>query len=380
LAHQLDERVRARFKDAFGYPPAAISVAPGRVNIIGEHTDYNQGWVFPFAIDRYVAVASRPRRDSEIVLDSDRYSKPVRLPTLPAQKRNDWTDYVIGVALEIQARLGGLRGFDAAIVSDLPVGSGLSSSAALEVGTAVSLLASLGAELPDLEVPRLCQAAENGFVGARTGIMDQFTSAFALAGNALLLDCRSLKFEQVPLPDSTFAWLLVDTFTKHELASSAYNQRRAECEAAAARIGVESLRDASLSQVELMEDGVLKRRARHILTDNVRVAAAAAALRQRDIRAVGPLLFSSHQSLRDDFSVSTRELDCLVTLASDEPAVLGARMMGGGFGGCVLVLLEATRIDDVEQHLSHGYADRFHRTPGLYRVRSVNGALRSGRN
>jgi galactokinase len=376
-AHQLGEQARNKFKGSFGRPPAAVAVAPGRLNIIGEHTDYNQGWVLPFAIDRHVAVATRPRPDSEIVLQSDRFPAPVRLPTLPPAKRDDWTDYVIGVAREIQVKLGVIKGFEAALVSDVPVGSGLSSSAALEVGTAVSLLRSHGAELSDLEVPRLCQTAENGFVGARTGIMDQFTSALALAGNALLLDCRSLEFDQVPLPERTFGWLLVDTLTKHEHASSGYNQRRSECEAAAAELGVRSLRDATLAQVEMMKAGVLKRRARHILTDNGRVAAASDALRKRDIRALGPLLFSSHRSLRDDFEVSTAELDSLVNLAAEEPAVLGARMMGGGFGGCVVVLLESARIDDVEQHLSQGYTDEFHRAPGLYRVQSVDGALRS---
>jgi galactokinase len=373
--HQLDERARNGFRQAFGYPPGAVAVAPGRMNIIGEHTDYNEGYVLPAAIDRHVAVALRLRRDSHVALRSDRYQATGALDGLPSRRQGLWTDYLVGVAREINQRHGVGPGFDVFVASDLPVGSGLSSSGALEVATAVAVLAARGIEMPPLEIARLCQAAENGFVGARTGIMDQFTALKARGGNAILLDCRSLQEEHVPLPDGRLAWLLADSRVRHELAGSAYNQRRAECEAAARALGLSSLRDATEPDLERIDNPIEQHRARHVVSENARVLQAADALRRRAPRGLGPLLYASHESLRLDFAVSCRELDCLVELAAGMPQVIGARMMGGGFGGCVLVLLEATGMDDVEQHLAQGYAEEFHKAPEFYRVRSVDGAM-----
>jgi galactokinase len=374
-SHQLDQQARMAFRQAFGYPPTAVAVAPGRINIVGEHTDYNQGWVLPAAIDRQIAVALRLRHDPHINLRSDRYPAPVELERLPARRLGNWADYPVGVTHEINQHLGDGPGFDAVLVSDLPVGSGLSSSGALEVATAVTLLAARGETMPPLEIARLCQAAENGFVGARTGIMDQFTALKARGGNAILLDCRSLEDDYVPLPDGRFAWLLADTRIRHELASSSYNRRRAECEEAARALGLRSLRDATESDLDRIDDPVARRRARHVVSENARVLMAADALRRRSPKGLGPLLYASHESLRLDFEVSCRELDCLVELAAGMPQVIGARMMGGGFGGCVLVLLDAAGLDDAEQHLAEGYADEFHRSPEFYRVRSVNGVM-----
>jgi len=226
-----------------------------------------------------------------------------------------------------------------------------------------------------IETARLCQAAENGFVGAQTGIMDQFTALKARGGNAILLDCRSLQDEQVPLPDGRFAWILADSRVRHELASSAYNERRRECESAAAALGLTSLRDATEADLERISNPVERGRARHVVSENSRVLQAADALRRRAPRGLGPLLYKSHESLRLDFAVSCRELDCLVELAAGVPQVIGARMMGGGFGGCVLVLVEASGLDDVEQHLAEGYVDEFHKSPEFYRVRSVDGVM-----
>jgi len=373
--HQLDERARGGFRQAFGYPPGAVAVAPGRMNIIGEHTDYNEGWVLPAAIDRHVAVALRLRRDNQLALRSDRYQAPVALDGLPPRRQGNWTDYLVGVTREIDKLYGAGPGFDVFVASDLPVGSGLSSSGALEVAGAVAMLAARGIEMPTVEIARLCQRAENGFVGARTGIMDQFTALRARGGNAILLDCRSLHEEQVPLPDGRYAWLLADSRVRHELAGSAYNQRRAECEAAATALGLTSLRDATEGDLERIDNPVEQHRARHVITENARVLQAADALRRRAPRGLGPILYASHESLRIDFAVSCRELDCLVELAAGTPQVIGARMMGGGFGGCVLLLLEATGIDDVEQHLAEGYAEEFRKKPEFYRVRSVDGAM-----
>ena len=374
-AHQLDERARALFRKAFGYPPGAVAVAPGRINIVGEHTDYNQGFVLPAAIDRHVGVALRLRKDGRVVLHSDRYSMPVEVADLPSRRQGNWADYVFGVADVLRLHTSGSPGFEAAIVSDVPVGAGLSSSGALEVAVAVSLLAARGEAMPPLQIAKLCQAAENVFVGARTGIMDPFIALRARGGNAILLDCRSLEDQYVPLPDGRFVWLLADTRIRHELASSAYNQRRKECEAAANALGLASLRDAKESDLERIENPVDRRRVRHVITEDARVLQAADALRRRSPKGLGPILYASHESLRLDFAVSCRELDCLVELAAGMPQVIGARMMGGGFGGCVLVLLDAAGLDDVEQHLAEGYAEEFHRSPEFYRVRSVDGVM-----
>ena len=373
--HQLDERARGGFRQAFGYPPGAVAVAPGRINIIGEHTDYNQGFVLPAAIDRHIAVALRLRRDARVALRSDRYQAAVDLEALPTRRQGNWADYLVAVAREIDRLYDPGPGFDAFVASDIPVGSGLSSSGALEVATAVAMMAARGIEMSALETAQLCQAAENGFVGARTGIMDPFTALKARGGNAILLDCRSMHDEQVPLPDGRYAWLLADSRVRHELASSAYNERRRECEAAAAALGLSSLRDATDADLERIANPVERRRARHVVTENARVLQAADALRRRSPRGLGPLLYASHESLRLDFAVSCRELDCLVELAAGMPQVIGARMMGGGFGGCALVLVASAGIDDVEQHLAEGYADEFHKSPEFYRVRSVDGIM-----
>jgi galactokinase len=205
--------------------------------------------------------------------------------------------------------------------------------------------------------------------------MDPFTALRARGGNAILLDCRSMHDEQVPLPDGRYAWLLADSRVRHELASSAYNERRRECEAAAAALGLSSLRDATDADLDRIANPVERRRAQHVVTENARVLKAADALRRRAPRGLGPLLYASHESLRLDFAVSCRELDCLVELAAGMPQVIGARMMGGGFGGCALVLLESAGIEDVEQHLAEGYADEFHKSPEFYRVRSVDGVM-----
>ncbi|HEY4845714.1 MAG TPA: galactokinase [Candidatus Dormibacteraeota bacterium] len=373
--HQLDERARSGFRQAFGYPPGAVAVAPGRINIIGEHTDYNEGFVLPAAIDRHTGVALRLRRDSRVALRSDRFQAPIEFDDLPARRLGNWTDYLVGIAREIDKEHGSGPGFDVFVASDLSVGAGMSSSGALEVATAVTMLAARGIEMAPVEIARLCQAAENGFVGARSGIMDQFAALKARGGNAMLLDCRSLQEEQVPLPDGRFAWVLADSRVRHELASTAYNERRRECEAAAAALGLSSLRDATESDLDRIENSVERGRARHVVTENARVLQAADALRRRSPRGLGPLLYQSHQSLRLDFAVSCRELDFLVELAAGMPHVIGARMMGGGFGGCVLVLVEAAGTDDVEQHLAEGYAGEFHKSPEFYRVRSVDGVM-----
>ncbi len=371
-AGEVKEQARRRFREAYGRLPAAVAAAPGRMNVIGEHTDYNQGWVLPAAVDRFIAVAVHPRPEAQVLLCSDRDPAVVRLPGLPAAPRREWTDYVTGVARE----LGFAEGFDLAAAGDIPIGAGMSSSAALMVATAVALLAARGTSLAGVDLARVCQRAENGFVGARTGIMDPFTAICARAGHAIFLDCATLESEHVPLPGPELVWLLADTRVPHELSHSAYNQRRAECEAAAAALGLSSLRDAGDADLARLEDPVLHRRARHVISENARVHAAADALRRGDARALGRLMSASHESLRTDFEVSAAELDGLVALAAESS--LGARMMGAGFGGCVLVLAQADGLHALKNRLREGYLKRFGRLPAFYRVQSVDGAVRSG--
>ena len=371
----LDERARAAFQSAFGHSAHAVAVAPGRINIIGEHTDYNHGFVMPAAIDRHVAAAVALRRDDRIMVHSDRFPDAVELARLPETRTGEWPDYVFGVAREVQRRGGVAGGFELGLSADLPVGSGLSSSGALEVAVAVALLQASAVHLPAIETARLCQAAENDFVGARTGIMDQFTALNAQAGRALLLDCRSFDFEYLPLPGADVAWLLADSQMHHALASSEYNKRRAECEAAAKALGKPSLREAAEGDIDAIRDPVLRRRARHVVTENTRVLRAADALRKGAVNELGPLLDASHTSLRVDFEVSCAELDALVVAAHDLPETIGARMMGGGFGGCVLILLAADAISKVEEHLTEAYERQFQRRPLFHRVRSVDGVM-----
>jgi galactokinase len=376
VATQLDTRTADLFRETFKHNPDSVAVAPGRMNIIGEHTDYNEGFVLPAAIDRQIGVAVSIRKDARVLIRSDRYPTVISVGRLPQEKEGSWADYVFGVAHELEARTSALPGFEVAITSQIPIGSGLSSSGALEVATALALLAARGLQMPALAIAQLCQRAENGYVGARTGIMDQFTALEARAGHAMLLDCRSLQHADITLADPTVSWLLADTGVHHQLAGSAYNERRAQCEAAARALGLRSLRDGSEADLQRIDDPLLKRRVRHVVTENSRVLTVADLLKRRRVREVGPILFASHLSLRTDFEVSCAELDCLVDLAADVPQVIGARMTGGGFGGCVLLLLEATGIDEVEQRLVQGYQGQFDRSPAFYRVRSVDGAMR----
>jgi galactokinase len=372
---QLEERLRWAFRKAFASEPSALAIAPGRINVIGEHTDYTGGLALPAAIDRYVAVGVRPRPGPEVNLYSEHFEEMVRLESLPGSRRRHWSDYTVGVALELAAAVGDRGGFDAAIVADLPPGAGLSSSGALEVASAIALLKARRLTLPGRQLAVLCQRAENSFVGARTGIMDQVTALFGRQGNALLLDCRALEWQPVRLPASKLAWLLADSGVEHHLAAAAYNQRRGDCERAEAILGVADLRDLTLQDLDRLPDPRLRRRVRHVVSENRRVLDAVAALRRGDATALGALLLESHASLRDDFEVSCPELDRLVELAKGMPSVLGARMMGGGFGGCVLLLAHGDALDQVESLLQRGFLEAFGGAPLFYRVRSVDGAL-----
>lgn len=334
--------------DRFGAPPHYHIRAPGRVNLIGEHTDYNEGFVLPAAVDRYVVIAAAPADDRVIRLLSTAFSGEASLPADRPEAATvpPWARYVQGVALELRRAGVVLCGLHGVIGGDLPVGAGLSSSAALEVGTALALLAAAGADRDRREIATLSRRAEEEFVGVRCGIMDQFTVALARRGHALFLDCRTLESDYLPLP-AALALVVCDTGVRRALGDSAYNVRRRECDEAVERLravrpDVRALRDLGPQDLDVAAGlpDPLRRRVRHVAMENARVRAAVAALRRGEAGALGRLLDSSHASLRDDFEVSTPELEAMVEAARSAPGCLGARLVGAGFGGSVLALVE----------------------------------------
>jgi galactokinase len=351
--------------------------APGRVNLIGEHTDYNGGLVMPVAINFATWVAVSPAAGRSIQVESRNLHESFDFDLdEPGQPRQAWIDYVRGVAVMLERSGIRLPGARLVIESNVPLSAGLSSSAALEVATAYALLAQTDVVPEPSKIALICQGAENEFVGVRCGIMDQFTSCCAREGQALVLNCRTLAATYFPLPASA-RLVICNTMVRHALASGAYNQRRAECEEAARRLGVVLLGNLSLAEfqrcaAELPE--VIRRRARHVVTENARVEQAAPALARGDLDEFGKAMNESHRSLRDDFEVSCAELDLMVELAREQPGVYGARMTGGGFGGCTINLV---REDAVENFLAQVPAAYFAKTaskPAIYVCSAAAGA------
>lgn len=357
--------------------------APGRVNLIGEHTDYNDGFVMPVAINFFTQIVLFPLDAPRLEFYSENFHEEMVLDFAnpPTARSRHWSDYVLGVALMMMRTGYELRGARLMIMSDVPIGSGLSSSAALEVATAYALALSSQLNIERRELAKLCRKAENEFVGARVGIMDQFISFFGEAHRALLLDCRSLEFKQLPLPQE--AQLVVcNTMVKHDLASGAYNERRAQCEEGVERLSsvipnVAALRDVTSAQLEehraeLRE--IVYRRCRHVVTENERVLAAANALNAGNIAGFGQLMNQSHQSLRDDYEVSCAELDLMVDLARKVDGVYGARMTGGGFGGCTVNLVRRESVDEFQSRVATGYQEATGLKPEIYVCEAVKGA------
>jgi len=369
------------FGDCFGGLPDGVWLAPGRANLIGEHTDYNQGWVLPFALDLGVRVAAS-RRDDGVLAIASRQSPgpPAELPLagLAPGAVTGWAAYPVGVAWALQEAGHPLAGgASLAIDADLPQGAGLSSSAALECATALALTDLHGLGLPRPELATLTWRAENDFVGVPSGIMDQSASLLCQAGHALLLDCRSGETTAVPLDPAGagLTLLIIDTGARHALGDGRYAQRRGECDRAAAALGVSSLREiTSLAAVAGLADPVLRRRARHVITENGRVAEAVALLTGGDLAGVGAVLSASHASLRDDFEVSWPEADVAVDAATAAGA-LGARMMGGGFGGSALALVPAGQ-RTVGAAVTAEFAGRGWPPPGFIQAVPSAGALR----
>lgn len=379
-------RAASRFKQRFGKPPRWIVAAPGRVNLIGEHVDYNDGFVLPMAIDRYCVIAAdtAPAGDGASATLSSAISQDdvhIDLRELrPHTTRGHWSNYVAGVVAGF-ARLGATpAGFRAAIETNVPVGGGLSSSASLEVATATLLEIMLDRQLEPNDKALLCQKAEHDFAGVPCGIMDQFASVFGREDHLMLLDCRSQQVEQIPLADPNVTVLIVNTNVKHELSEGEYAKRRAQCEAAARKLGVSSLRDARYPQLQARRghlDDMEFRRARHTISEIARTVRAAGKIKERDWAEVGQLMYASHESLRDDYQVSCRELDLLVEIARDigpSGGVIGARMTGGGFGGCTVNLVESTKVDAVAHRLCERYQEQTDITATCLTSRPARGA------
>lgn len=358
--------------------PEFVVVSPGRVNLIGEHTDYNDGFVLPLAIDRGLRIAVRRRQDSRAVLVSDRGGGVVELDTAAPRPpgRSDWGRYAEGV-LAGYARLGWtIPGFEAAITADLPAGGGLSSSAALEVGIATAVEMLCGRSLPPDERALLCQRAEHEYAGVPCGIMDQFAVTLGRHGHALQIDCRSRAVRHVPLGDDV-AVIVIDSGVKHALADGGYAARRRECESAARLLGRTSLRDVSLADMQGARQKLPDpeaRRAWHVVTENARVLEFTEAAAKGDWAAAGRMMAASHASLRDDFEVSCRELDLICDAAAAVEGVHGCRMTGGGFGGSAVAVVEATRAEAILSAVREACHAALGRVPAAFLTRASAGA------
>src|SRR5215471_1675331 len=379
------EAVSAAFSERFREEPALIVRAPGRVNLIGEHTDYNEGFVFPAAIQFQTQIAIAKRSDRQLIVTSQNYAERVEfdLDRLPRSPRGHWSDYVVGVAGLLASRLGGLPGANLLLHGDVPQGAGLSSSASLEVAVCKAFLELTGKSLEGVTIALLSQQAENEFVGARCGIMDQFISVHGKRNHALRLDCRTLEYRLLPIPPN-LRLVICNTMVRHSLAAGEYNERRAECEAGAKffaeRVpGVKSLRDVTLEDFEKYASQMpeaIRKRCHHILTENLRVLQAAEALQAGDLKLFGRLMGGSHVSLRDDFEVSCEELDLMVELAGENTGVFGARMTGGGFGGCTINLVEENQAEAFKKNVASGYEKATGRAPEVYVSSAADGAGR----
>jgi galactokinase len=358
--------------------------APGRVNLIGEHTDYNDGFVLPMTIDRGTVVAAAPREDRRVRAYSLNLNERAEfdLEDEPRPRRGTWLDYVEGVAREIEKRGLRLKGADLALDSDIPVGAGLSSSAALEMSVGLAFVTVSGEELDGVSLALAGQKAEHNFVGAQVGIMDQLVVAMGRRRSALLIDCRSLATIHIPFNAPDTYVVICDTRVRHQLANSEYNTRRAECEEGvrllrAAMPSIKALRDVSSAEFErhreLLPEPV-RRRVRHVVTENERTLEAAECLRAGDLERVGHLMALSHRSLRDDYEVSCRELDVLVETAESIEGVVGARMTGGGFGGCTVNLVRRDALENFRTEMARGASRAAQPSPTVYAVETSDGA------
>jgi galactokinase len=358
----LKDKTSQIFKKQFGLRPSHFFRAPGRVNLIGEHTDYNDGFVLPCAINYHTIIAAEPRNDQRVSLAAADYGAQISEFSLTGEITPDpaapWSNYVRGVAWALTQQGHALQGANMVIAGDVPQGAGLSSSASLEVAAGLALTRLSGLEVDLKAIALMGQQAENNFVGIRTGIMDQFIAALGQANHALLIDCRSLDYQAVPIP-ADVAVIIANSNVKRGLVDSEYNTRRRECEAAAAHFGVPALRDVSPDIFALHADELdetVAKRARHIITENVRTEAAAEALNKGNLKEMGRLMTESHASMRDDFEITVPPIDALVEIVAEVIGEAGGvRMTGGGFGGCIVALAPQEMIPAVEAAIAAKY-------------------------
>jgi len=376
------ERTSEFFRRCFGHAPRWVVAAPGRVNLIGEHTDYNDGFVLPMAIERYILIAGSTNPGPEVTLHSVTPGETATFSIRPKVEPGEpgWSNYVRGVIAGFPTPRKKLAAFDAVIESNLPFGGGLASSAALEVATATLLETMTGQTLDPIEKAVLCQRAEHDFAGVPCGIMDQFTSILGQENHALLLDCRSRTTTPVAMTDPSVTVLIINTNIRHKLAESEYAKRRAQCEAAARALKVPALRDATHETLEAAQgqlDPVVFRRARHVISENERTLQTARAIQASDWAAAGRLMYASHASLRDDYEVSCPELDTVVEIAQamgDEGGVIGCRMTGGGFGGCAVSLVQTDAVQRITRSLDAAYEKKTGTQASIFSSRPAAGA------
>ncbi len=375
------------FRQVFGSDPDIVAFAPGRVNLIGEHTDYNEGFVLPIAVDIFLCVAARKRNDKRVKVfaadlnDWDEFS----LDEIVRDENANWRNYHRGVAWVIQQNGIELEGIDAVVASDIPIGAGLSSSAAIEVGFALTFLHFVGANVPRPTLAQWCQLAEHKFAGVQCGIMDQMIALLGKENHALLLDCRDLSHQLVPLPKG-IAFIVADTGVPRSLAASEYNVRRRQCEEAVQWLSkllerpIKSLRDVTFEELSQVFNNIpdpIRRRARHVVTENNRVWAFQQAMRESALKRAGALLLASHASLRDDYEVSCRELDAMVKALMSVKGVFGARLTGAGFGGACLAMVREDAVERVLEEVPSKYKEALgdgSPEPKLFAVRPSDGA------
>lgn len=379
------EEILAEYSKVFSEKPTHVAIAPGRVNLIGEHTDYNDGFVLPVALDKDVRVVFRPRADRRVRLYAVEFDSWADFD-LDAMSFNDdvfWANYTMGVAWALEEKGIGLRGLEGVVSGNIPRGSGLSSSAGLEISNALALLAAAQATdaLTGPEIAQAAQHAENSFVGVNCGIMDQFISTLGQEGHALLIDCRSLEYSAVPFPEGA-SLVIGNTKASRSLANSAYNERRAQCEEGVARLqsvlpGITALRDVTSVQLEehrALLSPIVYRRCRHVIGENERVTATVQALAAGDLAEVGRLMNASHESLRDDYAVSSDALDAMVEAMRTAPGCLGARLTGAGFGGCAVALVSRGHERAVRDAIFEHYAKAMNIWPEVYSSPASAGA------
>lgn len=370
------EKIIQAFRKEFKVEPTWITKSPGRVNIIGEHTDYNDGFVLPMAINYATRIALRPREDSRVIIKALDLDEILEFDLGDFKKgKGGWQEYIKGVAWALQEKGHELKGWEGVFSGNVPIGAGLSSSAALELALARAFSLVSDLDWDPAQMALTCQKAENHWVGVSTGIMDQMISASGKENFALMIDCRSLETRHVPLLKNT-RFVILDTATRRGLVDSAYNERREQCETVACHFGVPALRDIALEQLEAklgVLDMQLYRRARHIITANQRVLDAVKALEVGDAETLGLLMNQSHTSMRDDFEISREEMDQMVAIAQKQPGCYGARMTGGGFGGCAVALVEKDQVETFQEAVVREYQQATGLDPRVYATFAANG-------